>query len=72
MVEKVACANGKDIKKTSKMKSKSIPKSMINRNKIQTRKRYTQTMKKHQTGDPKRTWKIKTRMKQVQQNIKDI
>ena len=31
MIQKVACANGKGIKKTSKMKPKSIQNSMKNR-----------------------------------------
>ena len=46
MVEQVACANGKGIKNTSKVRPKSIPKSMNNRYKNHARKRDTQKMEK--------------------------
>ena len=39
MVQKVACANGKGIKKTSKMKLKSIRNSMKNQNQKHARKK---------------------------------
>ena len=43
-----ACANGKDIKKTSKIIPESIPKSMKNQYKNHARKRDIQKIKTHQ------------------------
>ena len=59
MAYKVACANGKGIKTKSKVRPKSIPKSMTNRHKFHARTRDTQNMETHQTSDQKNEMKNK-------------
>ena len=51
---KNTCANGKSIKKTSKVRPKSISQSMNNRYEFNARKRGTQKMTIHQ----QRIWKL--------------
>ena len=50
---------GKDIKKTSKVRPTSIPKSMNKLYKFHARKRDTQNMENHQNNDQKTKWKIR-------------
>ena len=63
MFQKVACANGKGINKTSKVRPKSIPKSMKNRYKFHARKKNTKNIKKHTKSDQKRSWKMRKGLK---------
>ena len=71
-IQKVACANGKCIKKTSNMSPTSIPKSMKNRYKIHARNKDTQKMNIHQQSDKKRKWGMrKTQTKYVRTKYKN-
>ena len=53
MAQKVACANGISIKKTSNNIPKPIPKSMKIRYKFHARKKSSQKMENHQTNNKK-------------------
>ena len=51
MFQKVASANGKGIKKTSKLKPKSLPKSIQNRYTFHAGKKDTQNIEIHPNSD---------------------
>ena len=71
MGQKVACANGKGINKTLKVRPKSIPKSMTNRYKFHARKRDTPNIKIHQTNEQKMRWKVIKKIKKTCENKKE-